>query len=176
MSQWKCHVHLSGKIKNPLTDETSFWKCGLFQAFRLWGRRKEMRAGKNSNWSWWGGEWERIFYPSLPRYFSRSQISRRTLQSERLEQPDHWMEQTVIYQTVNMSTHTARALLMSLMPSPAPDGTSSIWNILHSSKLRKKTLLNPLRNAFPEFLDCWNKLTPNPLIRNTNRNHLPKKR
>ena len=27
---------------------------------------------------------------------------------------------------------------MSLMPSPAPDGTSSIWNILLRSKLRKK--------------------------------------
>ena len=32
--------------------------------------------------------------------------------------------------TNKLYVHTARALLMSLMPSPAPDGTSSIWNIL----------------------------------------------
>ena len=64
---------------------------------------------------------------------------------------------------------------MSLMPSPAPDGTSSIWNILLRSKLRKENPAKPITNCVSWILRLLEQINAKPFNTKKERESFVKK-
>ena len=101
----------------PINTGSRLWSnvddnLSLFQAFRSWGPRKEMWAGKKTTRGWGRGESENPPFPlSLfsSLFFSRSLPSHRTPLSERLEQA------TIIYNyQSSQSSGSSRIFLKQL--------------------------------------------------------------